>query len=158
MGWSRKSLEEVKFEQRGLQTEEGIGTKVLRSNEYDTSKDQWGGRPGQGRESNAEGDGRWARLSPCPPNSFDHGILPSNIYLPGIYKKDEVLEWTPENLESLMAEDSLSSRGSWPACVILGLRGLTGHDQAPQVVRGLWILPQGRWKLLNGAEKQSGLS
>lgn len=43
-------------------------------------------------ESDAEGDGRWARLSPCPPNSFDHGILPSNIYLPGIYKKDEVLE------------------------------------------------------------------
>lgn len=39
-GWSGKSLEEVKFEQRGLQTEEGIGTKVLRSNEYDTSKDQ----------------------------------------------------------------------------------------------------------------------
>lgn len=40
MRWSRKSLEEVKFEQRGLQTEEGIGTKVLRWNEYDTSKDQ----------------------------------------------------------------------------------------------------------------------
>lgn len=48
MGWSRKSLEEVKFEQRGLQTEEGTSTKVLRWNGHDTSKDQRGGWLDQG--------------------------------------------------------------------------------------------------------------
>lgn len=49
-------------------------------------------------------------LAQCFPNSYDHGILPSDTYLPD-YEKDEVQGGPSENLESLMAEAFLCSRG-----------------------------------------------